>query len=58
VTAINGQPVTGPDVIDLQQMLKDLGTTTVTVFRAGRLQQLSVQSADAADGGDADGDGP
>ncbi len=58
VTAINGQPVTGPDVIDLQQMLKDLGTATVTVFRAGRLQQLSVQSADTEDGGDPDGDGP
>jgi general secretion pathway protein C len=58
VTAINGQPVTGPDVIDLQQMLKDLGTATVTVFRAGRLQQLSVQSAEAVDGSDADGDEP
>lgn len=54
VTAINGAPVTGPDAIDLQQMLKDLGHATVTVFRAGRLQQLAVQHADSADASDDD----
>lgn len=54
VTAINGAPVTGPDAIDLQQMLKDLGHATVTVFRAGRLQQLTVQHADSADAADDD----
>jgi general secretion pathway protein C len=54
VTAINGAPVTGPEAIDLQQMLKDLGHATVTVFRAGRLQQLTVQHADSADAGDDD----
>ena len=55
VTAINGAPVTGPDAFDLQQMLKDLGHATVTVFRAGRLQQLAVQHADSADVDDDDG---
>jgi general secretion pathway protein C len=56
VTAINGAPVSGPDSIDLQQMLKDLGHASVTVFRAGRLQQLAVQHADSADASDADTD--
>lgn len=58
VTAINGAPVTGPEAIDLQQMLKDLGQATVTVFRAGRLQQLTVQHAETADGSDEDADAP
>lgn len=58
VIAINGAPVTGPGAIDLQQMLKDLGHATVTVFRAGRLQQLAVQHAETAEGSDEDPDAP
>ena len=46
VTEINGQPVGGNQASDLQSMIADMGTATVTVYRAGQLQHVTVHAPD------------
>lgn len=44
LTAVNGVPVNAAAPPDLVGTLRDSGTATVTVFRAGRLQQITLHA--------------
>lgn len=44
LTAVNGVPVNAASPPDLVGTLRDSGTATVTVFRAGRLQQITLRA--------------
>lgn len=49
VTAIDGVPVSGQASTDIFSQLQSGTDSTVTVFRAGRLQQITVHAPNAAD---------
>jgi general secretion pathway protein C len=44
ITAVNGSPVGGQSSVDVTALLKNGQDTDVTVWRAGRLQQITVHS--------------
>ena len=49
ITEIDGVPVSGQAGTDVMSLLQPGADSTVTVFRAGRLQQITVHAPNAAD---------
>jgi C-terminal processing protease CtpA/Prc len=46
ITAVDGVPVTGQPTSNLETLVKGGGAATLTVFRAGREQQISLHPVD------------